>query len=65
VGGRKKQPFSVPHGSWQLVTGYTLDAVRGTWKEMAGGGGGALKMAEVARGQVRAGDAVTDASYDH
>jgi hypothetical protein len=29
------------------------------------GPGGALKRAEVASGQVRAGVAVTDASYDH
>jgi hypothetical protein len=33
--------------------------------ERIGGEGGALKRAEMARGQVRAGYVVTDASYDN
>jgi hypothetical protein len=64
MGGRKKQPFSGPLGSWQVGHWIHVGCSEEDM-ERSGGEGGALKRAEVARGQVRAGDAVTDASYDH
>jgi hypothetical protein len=70
----RNSPFQGPSGAGRWVAGYTWDAVRRTWKKWRGamnregqrkgpGRGGALKRAEVTGGQVRTGNAVTDASY--